>query len=137
MIKVFMGGTCNGSKWRDELTNSNIEGVSFFNPVVDNWNSEAQEREVLERTISDYCLYVITPKLLGVYAIAEAIDDSHRRPDKTIFVLLNEDEGMTFSKAQKASLERVAYMVHVNGGKSFHNLATLQDFFKHKMSNGH
>ena len=37
--KVFLGGTCNGSKWRNELIPS--LNVDYFDPVVEDWNEEA------------------------------------------------------------------------------------------------
>jgi hypothetical protein len=38
---VFLGGTCNNSKWRDILIPK--LKVSYFNPVVENWTPECQE----------------------------------------------------------------------------------------------
>ena len=104
--------------------------INFFNPVVDNWNEEAYQRELLERENCDYCLYVITPKMTGVYAIAEVVDDSNKHPDKTIFAYLgcdpspDEDEWELFSDSQMKSLRNVARMVEANGGVTF---TTLQD----------
>ena len=74
--KVFLGGTCNDSRWREEL----IEKlkIDYFNPVVENWDRRAQAIELHERNICDFCLYVITPKMTGVYSIAELIDDSNK-----------------------------------------------------------
>ena len=43
-VVVFLGGTCNGSTWRDELIP--MLEVSFFNPVVPDWNGEAYERNL-------------------------------------------------------------------------------------------
>ena len=35
MKKVFLGGTCNDSLWREELIKK-LE-IDYFNPVVDDW----------------------------------------------------------------------------------------------------
>ena len=80
-MKVFLGGTCNDSKWRDKLIP--MLKINYFNPVVEDWNEEAREQERQERKICDFCLYVITPALAGVYSIAEVVDDSNKRPAKT------------------------------------------------------
>jgi hypothetical protein len=87
MIKVFLGGTCNGSLWREKLTLQ--LKVNYFNPVVPDWTPECMEKEIQERKNCDYCLYVITPKMTGVYSIAEVVDDSNKRPSKTIFCFLD------------------------------------------------
>ena len=101
-MKVFLGGTCADSKWRSEIEPLLEQaGLEFFNPVVDDWNEEAQAKEVQERQTSDFVLYTITPKMEGVYSIAEVIDDSNKRPERTIFVVLEKDGEKVFSKAQK------------------------------------
>lgn len=38
--KVFLGGTCNRSKWRNELIE--LLEIDYFNPVVKNWNQDCQ-----------------------------------------------------------------------------------------------
>jgi len=123
MSRVFLGGTCNNSNWRSVMEDL-LEGFSidFFNPVVDDWNEEAYKNELLEREKCDFCLYVITPKMTGVYSIAEVIDDSNKRPNKTIFVILDTDDGVEFSESQLKSLNSVSKMVCDNGGKAFVSL---------------
>ncbi|MGL5752690.1 MAG: nucleoside 2-deoxyribosyltransferase domain-containing protein [Paraclostridium sp.] len=50
-IKVFLGGTCNDSTWRDKLIPLlEDNGINYFNPVVDDWNKEAQLNEIKERS---------------------------------------------------------------------------------------
>ena len=43
MVKVFLGGTCNNSTWRDTLIP--LLKIDYFNPVVDDWTPECQEQE--------------------------------------------------------------------------------------------
>lgn len=126
MMKVFLGGTCNGSTWRDDLIP--FLKIEFFNPVVPDWIEECYQEELRQRELCDYCLYVITPKMTGVYSIAEVIDDSNKRPEKTIFCVLTIDGDATFDLGQIKSLKAVARMVEANGGKSFANLYDLELF---------
>ena len=35
------------------------------------WNEEAQKNEIFEREHDDYVLYTITPRMEGVYSIAD------------------------------------------------------------------
>ncbi len=115
MIKVFLGGTCNGSSWRDKIIPVLREkGIDYFNPVVDDWTPDCQVEEQYQKKICDYHLYVITPKMTGVFSIAEVVDDSNKIPSKTIFALLLED-GTLFTKEQRKSLEAVKKMVKDNG----------------------
>ena len=125
-MKVFLGGTCNESMWR-EFVKARIK-CEYFDPVVDDWNKEAQKRERYEREHCDYVLYTITPRMKGVYSIAEVVDDSNKRPEKTILCIVDTDTNpsgngtIKFDKAQMKSLEQVGEMVIRNGGATFYNL---------------
>jgi hypothetical protein len=116
-MKVFLGGTCNDSKWRDNLIK--LINTEYFNPVADDWTPECMAEEIRQRSLCDVVLYVVTPKMTGTYAIAEAVDDSNKRPNKTIFMVLDTDEEMTFSVGQKKSLAQVSDMIAENGGLVF------------------
>jgi len=125
--KVFLGGTCNGSIWREKI--KPLLEIDYFDPVCDGeWNEEAYQRELHERKTSDFVMYVITPKMTGVYSIAEVVDDSNKRPEKTLFCYLTSDDGKVFSKAQLKSLNAVAKMVEKNGARTFNDLAGMAKF---------
>lgn len=127
MKKVFLGGTCNNSLWRDELIKK--LKINYFNPVVKDWTPECQEEELRQRESCDFCLYVITPRMTGVFAIAEIADDSNKRPEKTIFCFLKEDTDATpFSEVQIKSLTQVGKMVKANGGQVLNSLEEVADY---------
>lgn len=113
-MKVFLGGTVNGSKWREVIIP--LLKIDYFNPVVDNWDDEAYKKELIERETCDYCLYIITPKMKGIYAISEAVDDSNKRPEKIIFHFTKKDDGITFDGHQIRSLDKTGVMIENNGG---------------------
>ena len=119
-MKVFLGGTCNDSGWRN-LVIPMLE-IDYFNPVVDDWTPECMAEEIKQRDECDICLYVITPKMTGVYSIAEAVDDSCKRPDKTVFVVLEFDAYFSFTESQWKSLKSVANLIERNGGTCFDSL---------------
>lgn len=121
--RCFLGGTCNESTWRNRMIIFLHEaGLEWFNPVVDNWDGVAQQNELRERETCDFCLYCITPKKTGDYAIAEVVDDSNKRPEKTVLVLLRNDGKNRFDDRQWKSLGAVARMVKRNGGQAFDHL---------------
>ena len=135
-MKVFLGGTCNESKWRDTIIPL-LEEIDchYFDPVVENWDVKAQAIERKERKICDFCLYTITPRMKGVYSIAEVIDDSNKRPKKTLFCISKYDKDdngslIQFDDQELHSLVEVARMVERNGGKSFTALQTVVDYLK-------
>ena len=124
--KVFLGGTCNNSTWRDKLIP--LLKIDYFNPVVDDWTPECQDEEIRQRESCDYCLYTITPKMTGVYSIAEVVDDSNKRPEKTILCVLDEDDENSFSETQIKSLKQVKEMVKNNGANVFDSLEDIASF---------
>ena len=133
-MKVFLGGTCNESTWRDRLIKQ-LE-IDYFNPVVDDWTEECMVEEIKQRGLCDYVLYVITPFMTGVYSIAEVIDDSNKRPEKTLFCFLGSDlnkngESKSFTIGQMKSLGAVERMVKKNGAIVLNGLEQLSFFLNH------
>ena len=102
--------------------------IDYFNPVVDDWTPECQDEEIRQRESCDYCLYTITPKMTGVYSIAEVVDDSNKRPEKTILCVLDEDNESSFSETQIKSLKQVKEMVKNNGANVFDSLEDIASF---------
>lgn len=129
-MKVFLGGTCNGSKWRDTLIPQ--LNIDYFNPVVPHWTEEAKQEELYQRETCDFVLYVITPHMAGYYSIAEVIDDSNKRPEKTIFCVLyteqDGDELFEFGPKETKSLLAVGAMVYRNGGAVFSSLEEVSGY---------
>lgn len=129
MKRVFLGGTCNESLWRAEMEGwLDGDNIAYFNPVVDDWTEEAQKQEIEERATCSVVMYCITPKMTGVYSIAEVVDDSNKQPDKTVLVVLDEDDGDTFTDAQQRSLKSVIRMVRENGGYACTDLPSAATF---------
>jgi hypothetical protein len=126
MKKVFLGGTCNGSLWRDALIKD--LKIKYFHPCGADWTPDMMKEEIKQREICDFCLYVITPKITGVYSIAEVVDDSNKQPSKTIFCYLIKDENKKFTKAQIKSLEQTAKMIVKNGARFFKSLPEVSDY---------
>ena len=120
-MKVFLGGTCAKSKWRNTII-PQLQ-CDYFNPVVEDWTPECQENEEREKIICDYHLYVITPKMQGVFSIAEVVNDSHEmKKGHCIFCITKEEDDRDFTKGEMKSLDATAKLVEKNGAKVFRNL---------------
>lgn len=121
MSKVFLGGTCNESTWRDELI-PNLR-IDYFNPVVEDWTPECQaEEEHQKNDVCDIHLYVITPRMTGVFSIAEVVESAMTRHDKCVFCVLEKDGDLEFTKGQKKSLDAVGRLVSKYGAAWMDNL---------------
>ena len=130
MKKVFLGGTCNGSLWRNDVIKK--LKIHYYNPVGEEWTPKMMEEELKQRAECDFCLYVLTPKMEGFYSVAEIVDDSNKRPAKTLFCFINYDEGNIFTDVQVRSLEQVKKMVQRNGAACFDTLNEVTDFLNHQ-----
>lgn len=130
--KVFLGGTCNKSNWRNTLIP--MLHIDYFNPLVTDWDENCQKEEERQKTICNYHLYVITPRMRGVFSIAEAVDSSNRNPRGTIFCVLDKDKGylpMTHSRfnvEEIKSLNAVKNMVSQNGAYVADSLEEIAAF---------
>lgn len=92
---VGLFGTCGKSKWREEMAIPILEeeGVSYFNPVVEDWNEEARENEA-HHMMHDYVIMlVITGETSGITSMAESgwmAFQSHLRHGQTLILVLED-----------------------------------------------
>lgn len=128
-MKVFLGGTCSGYKWRDDL--EPMLNCDYYNPIVKNWSEADRLREVHERETADYVLYVITSGMKGVYSIAEIIDDSNKRPEKTIVCVLYDGIDEQMSKSLSATLN----LAKSNGATVLSSLNEVAEFLNRMCAN--
>lgn len=125
-VKVFLGGTCAGSTWREELMGKiDTNHIDAFNPVVPDWTPECQAVEDYHRETDDICLYVITPEAEGFYSFVEVVDDSNKRPEKTVMCVLDKANEKEFEGHTKKCALKTMKVVLENGAKVFNNLEDL------------
>lgn len=128
-LKIFLGGTCSNSTWREELLNKlNQEKIDAYNPIVKEWTKERQIIEDYHRETDDICLYVITPEMKGFYSFVEVVDDSNKRPEKTILCVLEKANGKTYEEHIKKCVIKTMQLVKDNGVKVFDNLNELSTY---------
>ena len=130
MYSVFLGGTCNGSTWRDELLPMlDSTKIDAFNPVVDNWNEEAQKKEDFHKVNDDFTLYVLTPEMTGIYSIFEVAMDSCKRPGRVVCCILEERNGKTFEGQISKNMKKIKKDLLNNGTLVFNSLNEVANFF--------
>lgn len=122
---IFLGGTCNGSTWRESLMPSLQElRIPYFNPVVDDWNDEAKAKEEEIKSRPDTIqLYVITDEMAGFYSLAEAVDASNKCPERTIFYFDSDD--FDYDTKKHNSLCEIARLISENGGRTVDHFESL------------
>lgn len=130
-----MGGTCCGTTWRDELIPM-IKGIDYFNPVVKDWTPECIEEEYRQKNLCNMQVYVITPRMKGVFSIAEIIESTYTKNTATFVCVLNEDvdqngNKITFDEGQKRSLNAVVELADSNGAICCKDLKELAEKIKY------
>jgi hypothetical protein len=111
---VFLGGTAGGNSWRDvlieALTARGVDPQCLFNPVVADWNPEAQAREEdAKAKASQLVYYVADPQQegnpLSAYSMVEATMALYDNPENTVVVF--DPDGMSGHplKAMKQALK--------------------------------
>lgn len=133
-VKIFLGGTCADSTWREELLEKlDLDRIEAFNPVVPDWTPECQAIEDLHRETDDICLYVITPEGEGFYSFVEVVDDSNKRPERTVLCVLTEANGKSFEGHTKKCALKTMKLVANNGAivvESLDQLATYLNSYE-------
>lgn len=136
MKRVFLGGTCEGYDWRKDLINElkDLKDVELFNPIVDVWDEEARIKENEYKKNCDISLYVITPYMQGCYSIAEAVEDSNKRPEKTVFCYIPKivrfKEIREFTSKMEHSLKATCEIIEANGAIAFDSLDELVEYLR-------
>ncbi len=101
---VFLGGTCNGSTWRERLI-PQIKGWTVFNPIVENWTEADRANEERAKKEADVLLYVLTAKQAGFYSLVEAtVSALHNTNSHVILVFMEDDDGARYSEADWKSI---------------------------------
>ena len=113
--KVFLGGTCANSTWRNEMI-PHLK-LDYYNPLLDGeWHEAFQQKEEDEKEIDcDIHFYLIMHKMEGVFSIAEVMDSVHQKNKHTILQV--QPDG--FSAEMLTSLKAVIQLVIKRGGQAF------------------
>jgi len=113
--KIFLGGTCAETTWRNELI-SKLNSIPYFNPVVEDWTPECQAIERQEKEFEcNIHFYCITKEMQGVFSIAEVVDSVHNRFKRTILHVIPDG----FEKGQVKSLQAVVDLINSRGGIAY------------------
>ncbi len=106
--QVFLGGTCGGNNWREgfiaALMCKGVPASALFNPVVKDWNAEAQAREEKSKAEADILVfYIADPKTPGInisaYSLVEATMALYDKPERAFVIFDSEGQEAHVVKA--------------------------------------
>jgi hypothetical protein len=109
--QVFLGGTVGLNNWRKalvipELLRWGVKEEQIFDPVVEDWNAEAQAKEDAAKAESRFMLFYIsnpyTPgNEVSAYSLVEAVMGLYDEPDRTVVVFNLEGLSISTGKSMK------------------------------------
>jgi len=123
---VFLGGTCNNSKWRDKLIE--MLHIPYFDPRVNEgeWNNNCAKQEEAAKVKATIIVYAITPKQHGYFSLVEMAVSACLVKNKRIYIaFLNEDEEYEFTDRQLSSNQAIKELLTNVSNAEFFN--TLED----------
>ena len=77
-------------------------------------------------------LFVISSKAKGIFSIAQLVYHCNKQPEKTVFCLIKEEDGETFTNHQFKSLEAIRRMIKQNKAKWFNSLDETIEYLNKK-----
>ena len=74
--QVFLGGSCNPTTWRKDIAIPRLEaeGISFYNPQVEDWHEGLVQLEAEAKAESEILLFVIDKDTRAIASILEATE---------------------------------------------------------------
>lgn len=94
---VYLGGTCIKSPflwdWRMDFIRMLDDTVHYYDPFVRKWENNwsdvnKTEDNDIKRSESKYCVFVFTSDIIGVYSVAQAVEDSIKKQMERYLLLL-------------------------------------------------
>lgn len=73
-LQIFLGGSCNPTTWRQNVAIPFLEknGISYYNPQVDNWTPEAVNLERYAKQNAQVLLFVIDKQTRSTTSLIES-----------------------------------------------------------------
>lgn len=113
-MKVFLDGTACSAQWQNYICERlKINYILYTN---DDRSEETLRKRDKDKEQCDFVLYIVSPKMQHFDMIFESVDDSNKRPKKTIFCFVPSDEDLSFTNHQNKSLVATGKMIQRNGG---------------------
>jgi len=108
---IFLGGACNPTTWRKDIAMGFLssEGVSFYNPQVDNWTPDLVEVEAKAKKNARILFFVVGPETRGIASMVEVAELVVTRNARVVPVIIDvPSDGSTgdFSSSEIKDLNR-------------------------------
>lgn len=73
-VQIFLGGSCNPTTWRQTVAIPFLElnGITYYNPQVDNWTPEVVNVERNAKKNADWLLFVIDKQTRSTVSLIES-----------------------------------------------------------------
>ncbi len=130
-MRVYLGGTQNGSMWREQFIGHLNMDCIVPETRNDKWSDIDRLKDNEVKSTCDIHLYAITPMMVGVYNIAETLESCLKYKDKkTIVCIMDIDGFLHFNDKVYKDLKLIGNLITDNGGEVFYALGDAISFLK-------
>ncbi|MFT5819816.1 MAG: hypothetical protein ACI8ZM_001041 [Crocinitomix sp.] len=126
-MRAFIGGGLGAESEVLNTFKSELK-IDYFDPDTLPNDFHSFKIAKVEWTSCEYCVYLISPLMRGFDQIVNVVDDSNKRPTKTVYCFLLEDNGGKFTEHQVKSLKAIGEIVKKNGAFWFESMADVTEF---------
>ena len=106
----------NESKWRQRLIP--LLTIPHFDPEVFDWSVSDVSIERDAKAVAGALLYVITPRQVGRYTVAELMTAVYRENTRPVVLAFLEEPDMEFQEHEKKSDKAVCELIQAAGANA-------------------
>ena len=107
--------------------------LDIFNPVVEDWNESARQKELKFKEDCNLQIYVLTPRIKGIYSIAEIMAAIHKSKDSLLIGFA--EDGQVFNEEMVYSIKAFIKDFVPSDMKLSGSLNDLKDMIYEKVEN--
>ncbi|MGH1366612.1 MAG: hypothetical protein ACRBF0_23835 [Calditrichia bacterium] len=122
---VFVAGRGDYGNWR-----STIKRLLTDNVVIAESSGRGlvnAQHDAFEKEHADAIVFVITPSALSTFDLANAVNESNKRPEKTIVCFLSAGNEWMHDPRRYAELSEIRAILESNGARCLNSLSELAD----------
>jgi len=122
---VFIAGRGDYGNWRSEI--KRLLGDNVITAESSGRGLVNAQHDAFEKEHADAIVFVITPSALSTFDLANAVNESNKRPEKTIVCFLSAGNEWMHDPRRYAELSEVRAILESNGARCLNGLAEITE----------
>lgn len=123
--RVFIAGRGDYGNWRSDIKRLLGEAVDTIESAGRGMINA--QRDAFEKEHADSIVFVITPSALSTFDLANAVNESNKRPEKTIVCFLSAGSEWMHDPRRYAELAEIRAILEANGATCVNSLTEIAE----------